>query len=242
MDDLEQFSKEEDRRGGSGSPYLIPGAIVLAGILIAGAVFYANLKSAPGQLGAASAPTLGSGAPSASPVIGNLADDDPALGDPDAKVTLVEFGDFQCPFCARFFQTTEQDIIEKYVKTGKARFVYRDFPISAIHSEAQKSAEAAECADEQGKFWPYHNILYQRQNELSPQNYKKWAVELGLNAKQFTDCLDSGKYAGEVEKDLQDGQTAGVNGTPTTFVNGRMVQGAVPFSQFAAIIEEELKR
>lgn len=241
MDDLEH-SSEEERKVGGGSPYLIPGAIVLAGVLIAGAVFYTNLKSAPGQFGAASVPTPGTGALNVSPVVGDLADDDPVLGDPDARVILVEFGDFQCPFCARFFQTTEQDIIEKYVKTGKVRFVYRDFPISAIHSEAQKSAEASECADEQGKFWPYHNILYQRQNELGLQNYKKWAVELGLDAKQFNECLDSGKYAQEVEKDLQDGQAAGVNGTPTTFVNGRVVQGAVPFSQFAAIVEEELKK
>lgn len=227
---------------GGGSLYLIPGAIVLAGFLIAGAVFYTNLKPSPGQFGVASAPTLGAGAPNAPAVVGNLADDDPVLGDPGAPVTLVEFGDFQCPFCARFFQTTEQEIIEKYVKTGKARFVYRDFPISAIHSEAQKSAEASECADEQGKFWPYHNILYQRQSELSLQNYKKWAVEIGLDAKQFNECLDSGKYAQEVEKDLQDGQAAGINGTPTTFINGRVIQGAVPFSQFAAIIEEELKK
>lgn len=238
----EEITGSENIKSNSISPYLIPGAIVLAGVLIAGAVFYTNLKSAPGQFGAASAPTLGAGAPGASPVVGNLADDDPALGDPGAKVTLVEFGDFQCPFCSRFFETAEQDIIEKYVKTGKARFVYRDFPISAIHIEAQKSAEAAECANEQGKFWPYHNLLYQRQGELSLQNYRKWARELVLDAKQFDECLDSGKYAPEIEKDLQDGQAAGVNGTPTTFVNGRMVQGAVPFSQFAAIIEEELKK
>lgn len=238
----EEITNPENQKSDSPSPYLIPGAIVLAGVLIAGAVFYTNPQSASRQLGTASAPTGGIPTPSASVVAGNLADDDPFLGDPKAPVTLVEFGDFQCPFCARFFQTTEQEIIEKYVKTGKVRFVYRDFPIAAIHSEAQKSAEAAECANEQGKFWPYHNRLYQRQSELGLQNYKKWAAELDLNFEQFNECLDSGKYAKEVEKDLQDGQAAGVNGTPTTFVNGRIVQGAVPFAQFATIIEEELKK
>lgn len=237
----EDIINPENQKNNSPSPYLIPGAIVLAGILIAGAVFYTNLKSGPGQFGAASVPALGPAVGSPA-VVGNLADDDPVLGNPDARVTIVEFGDFQCPFCAQFFKTTEQEIIEKYVKTGKAKFVYRDFPITAIHSEAQKSAEAAECADEQGKFWPYHNILYQRQGELSLQNYKKWALELGLSVKEFNECLDSGEYALEVGKDLQDGQTAGVNGTPTTFVNGRIVQGAVPFAQLAVIIEEELKK
>lgn len=242
MDDLEDSLEEKRKESSSANPFLIPGAIVLAGILIAGAVFYTNSKSASRQLGTVSAPAGGVTTPSVPKAIGNLADDDPFLGDPKAPVTLVEFGDFQCPFCARFFQTTEQEIMEKYVKIGKVRFVYRDFPIAAIHSEAQKSAEAAECANEQGKFWPYHNMLYQRQSELGLQNYKKWAKELGLNPKQFNDCLDSGKYAKEVEKDLQDGQAAGVNGTPTTFVNGRIVQGAVPFAQFATIIEEELKK
>ncbi len=231
-----------DKSGPPPSPFLIPGAIVLAGVLIAGAVVYTNSKPASKQLGAVASPSAGTGVPGIPKATGNLADDDPFLGDPAAPVVIVEFGDFQCPFCGRFFQTTEQEIIEKYVKTGKARLVYRDFPITAIHSEAQKSAEAAECANEQGKFWPYHNMLYQRQSDLSLQNYKKWAVDLGLNSKQFNECLDSAKYAPEIEKDLQDGQAAGVNGTPTTFVNGRIVQGAVPFTQFKTIIEEELKK
>lgn len=238
----EEITSLEDQKENLPNPYLIPGAIVFAGILIAGAVYYTNSKPVSPQLGAAAVPTGGSGTLNAPKVVGNLADDDPVLGDPNARVTLVEFGDFQCPFCGRFFQTTEVQIIEKYVKTGKARFVYRDFPLSAIHNEAQKSAEAAECANEQSKFWPYHNILYQRQSDLGQQNYKKWAGELGLNSKQFNECLDSGKYVQEVEKDLRDGQAAGVNGTPSTFVNGRIVQGAVPFAQFEAIIEEELKK
>ena len=245
MDELDEIiGLESDNKKKSPSPFLIPGAIIMAGILIAGAIFYTNYYKTPAgsQPGSAVAPTGSRENPSPSLVVKDLPDDDPFLGSPEAPVTLVEFGDFQCPFCARFFQTTEQEIVEKYIKTGKARLVYRDFPLTAIHSEAQKSAEAAECADEQGKFWPYHDMLYQRQGELSLQNYKKWAVDLGLNSGQFNQCLDSNKYAAEIAKDLADGQAAGVGGTPTTFVNGRIVQGAVPFVQFQSIIEEELKK
>lgn len=245
MDELDEILEtEHDNKKRAPSPFLIPGAIIMAGVLIAGAIFYTNYyKSAPGpKLGSAVAPAGGKDDPGSTAIAGDLADDDPFLGNPEAPVTLVEFGDFQCPFCARFFQTTEREIIDKYVKTGKARLVYRDFPITAIHNEAQKAAEAAECADEQDKFWSYHDMLYQRQSELGLQNYKKWAVDLGLNANQFNQCLDSDKYAVEVGKDLADGQAAGVGRTPTTFVNGRIVQGAVPFTQFQAIVEEELKK
>lgn len=245
MDELDEITGlEDDNKKSSPSPFLIPGAIIIAGILIAGAIFYTSYyKISPNSQSGSMAASVGDkGASGISAVGKDLADDDPFLGSPEAPVVLVEFGDFQCPFCARFFQTTEREIIEKYIKTGKARLVYRDFPLIAIHKEAQKAAEAAECANEQGKFWMYHDMLYQRQSELSLQNYKKWAADLGLNSKQFNQCLDSDKYAAEVAKDLADGQAAGVGGTPTTFVNGRVVQGAVPFAQFKSIIEEELKK
>ena len=227
-------------RGPAPNPYVIPAAIIVAGALIAGAVLYVNQsgRTPPQAESAAAIQAVNPPAAAAQ----NLADDDPFLGNPDAPVTLVEFGDFQCPFCGRFFKTTEQEIIEKYVKTGKARLVYRDFPLTSIHEEAQKSAEASECADEQGKFWEYHDLLYNRQNNLSVKNYKAWAGELGLTTAQFNACLDSGKYASEVQKDFQDGQSAGVRGTPGTFVNGRLVEGALPFTQFQTIIEEELRK
>ena len=167
MDELDEIiGLENDSKKKSPNPFLIPGAIIMAGVLIAGAIFYTNYyKPVPSlSLGSAAAP-IGNKENSAPAVfVGDLADDDPFLGSPQAPVTLVEFGDFQCPFCGRFFQTTEREIIEKYIKTGKARLVYRDFPLTAIHSEAQKAAEAAECANEQGKFWPYHDMLYQRQS------------------------------------------------------------------------------
>lgn len=218
------------------SPYLVPGAIMVAGLLIAGAVLYSNSLPKSGSLQKVAA--VGQ----APAVSGDLADNDPFLGDPSAPVTIVEFGDFQCPFCKRFFDTTEKEIIDAYVKTGKARFVYRDYPLTAIHEMAQKSAEASECANEQDKFWSYHDRLYERQDGLSVANFKKWAGELGLNQSQFDQCLDSGKYYNEVQKDADDGQKAGVSGTPATFVNGRMISGAVPFGQFQTIIEEELSK
>src|SRR3989338_1958702 len=181
------------------SSYLIPGAIIVAGVLIAGAVMYSNSGNAPVPSAKNEQAAVGQA------VLDNLADDDPMLGDPNAPVTIVEFADFQCPFCRKFFETAEKEIIERYVKTGKARLIYRDFPLTSIHNMAQKSAEAAECADEQGKFWPYHDLLYQRQGELDINNLKVWARELGLNGQHFDACLDSGKYAEEVQKDFRDG-------------------------------------
>ena len=225
------------------SPYLIPGAIIMAGLLIAGAVMYSNGNAGntrgnnvrQGEVAAVG------GIQAREAVTGDITDDDPAIGNPDAPVTIVEFSDFQCPYCGQFFKTTEPQIFEKYVKTGKVRFVYRDFPLSSIHPMAQKAAEAAECAHEQDKFWQYHDHIFENQSKLSEENFKKWAGELGLNTAQFAACLDSGKYADEVEKDLNDGIQLGVTGTPTNFVNGKLVVGAVPFSQFESLIEAALK-
>lgn len=229
----EEIKKEEISVS---NPYLIPGSIVVAGFIVAMAVVYSKGgftdRAEPSRQNAA-AVVASSGQ--------SLADDDPVLGNPDAPVTIVEFGDFQCPYCAQFFRTTEQELIEKYIKTGKARLIYRDFPLNGIHEHAQKAAEASECADEQGNFWAYHDLLYTRQASLGMENFKLWAKEIGLNSEQFNSCLDSGKYSGEVLKDFQDGQAAGVTGTPASFVNGKSVSGAVPFSVMASEIEAALK-
>ena len=247
--DENQKSSEQGIKSGSNT-LLIPGAIIVAGVLIAGAVMYANAprsgSTVPGEgrgaalVGKTAKEPVGAAAKSNLTATTGLIDDDPSLGNPEASVVLVEFGDFQCPFCSRLFQETLPQIKEQYVKTGKVRFIYRDFPLSSIHAVAQKAAEASECADEQGKFWQYHDMLYERQQSLSAANLKVWASELGLDSALFNTCLDSGKYADEVQKDLSDGQAAGVTGTPATFVNGRLVPGAVPFETFRAVIEEEL--
>lgn len=246
-----EYSPLEQEPGDDRRSYAVPGAIIIAGALIAGAVFYTRQN--PPAPAPAERPAAAATAPALSDaIVKNLADDDPFLGDPAAPVTVVEFGDFQCPFCGRFFQGAERQIIDEYVKTGKVKFVYRDFPLTAIHEEAQKSAEAAACAHEQGQFWKYHDLLFARQGELSLKNYKAWAAEIHLNTAAFNQCLDSGKTAPEIAKDAADGEAAGVSGTPATFVNGRIVEGAVPFEDyrgstgmqpgFRTIIEEELKK
>jgi protein-disulfide isomerase len=167
-------------------------------------------------------------------------DDDPVKGEKNAPVTIIEFSDFQCPFCGRFFLEALPQIEEKYIKTGKARLVYRDFPLSSLHPMAQKAAEASECADEQGKFWEMHDKIFQNQGTLSLSNLKQWATDLKLDTKRFNTCLDSSKYASEVQKDFNDGQAAGVSGTPSFFINGQLLVGAQPFSSFQAAIESEL--
>lgn len=166
-------------------------------------------------------------------------DDDPVKGQANAPVTMIEFSDFQCPFCGRFFQQTLSKIEENYIKTGKVKFVYRDFPLS-FHPQAQAAAEAAECADEQGKFWEMHDKIFQNQQSMSEESYKKWAEEIGLDTEKFNNCLDTGKYAQEVQKDFQDGQKAGVSGTPTFFINGKKIVGAQPYQVFQQAIEAEL--
>ena len=166
-------------------------------------------------------------------------DDDPVKGSADAPVTIVEFSDFQCPFCGRFYSDTLSSIDEKYIKTGKVKLVYRDFPLG-FHPFAQKAAEAAECADEQSKFWEMHNKIFENQNAIEVTNLKQYAKDLGLNTGTFDSCLDTGKYAAEVQKDFNDGSSYGVSGTPSFFINGIQVVGAQPASVFEQIIEQEL--
>jgi len=188
-------------------------------------------------------PTSSPTAPQPSPTAGVVqvsADDDPALGPEDAPVLIVEFSDYQCPFCARVASETLPQILEAY--EGKIRLVFRDFPLTSMHSNAQKAAEAAECADDQGQFWAYHDILFQNQQALDIDSLKEYAQELGLDTDAFNECLDSGQYTPEVENDLAQGQSYGVTATPTFFINGRLLRGAQPFSAFEAMIEEELAK
>ena len=168
-----------------------------------------------------------------------LANEDKVLGDPDAKVTIVEFSDFECPFCGRFYTQTLPQLKEEYFDTGKVKLVYRDFPLS-FHPQAQPAAEAAECANEQDKFWEFHDKIFDNQSSMSTTNYKQWAADLGLDTEQFNSCLDDGKYRAEVQADFSAGQAAGVSGTPTFFINGQKIVGAQPFSVFKQIIDAEL--
>lgn len=181
-------------------------------------------------------------------------DDDPVLGNPDAPLTIVEFSDFQCPFCAKFHTQTLPLIRDNYIKTGKVKFVYRDFPISAIHPNALPAALASECADEQGKFWQYHDMIFENQRNWqdldlvqSTSTFKKYAVSLGLDSSKFDSCLDSGKYVDEIQNDLDDGRAYGVTGTPGFFVGNEKIGytkviGAQPFDAFQKILDAQLNR
>ena len=162
-------------------------------------------------------------------------DDDPAWGPVDAPVTIVEFADYQCPYCKQFFDQTLPQIKKTY--EGRLRFVYRDFPLTAIHSNAEKAAEASECADDQGRFWDYHGLLWDNQQALDVASLKAYAGQIGLDTATFDDCLDSGKNAQEVQKDYSDGVSYGVTGTPTFFINGVELLGTLPFSGFQTIID-----
>lgn len=170
--------------------------------------------------------------------VSSVTDKDHIRGDKNAEITLIEFSDFQCPFCKRHLPTINQ-LLSQY--EGKIRFVYRHFPLSSIHPFAQKAAEASECAGDQGKFWEYHDTLFDNQSALDTASLKSYAGNLGLNQSQFDNCLDSDKYASLVNKHLQEGQAAGVSGTPGTFVNDQLVKGAYPVATFTQIIDGLLK-
>ncbi len=179
-------------------------------------------------------------------------DDDPVKGDPDAPVTIVEFSDFQCPFCSRFFIQTLPALQENYIDTGKVKLVYRDFPIDSIHPNARPVHIAAECADEQGKFWEYHDVLFENQaqwNRLSSSDLNsklnQYATSMGLNSASFDSCLSSQSIANEVNADYLQAAQYGVSGTPTFFIgnekNGFIkLVGAQPFTAFQAVIDAQL--
>lgn len=166
-------------------------------------------------------------------------ENDPALGPDDAPITIIEFADFQCPFCQRHALETYPRLIEEY--GDQIRFVYKDFPLSSIHPEAYPSALAATCADEQGVFWEYHDLLFSGAQELNEATYMSYAEQLSLDMAEFTACYEEARYAEQVQADYSFGTELGVSSTPTFFVNGIAVVGAQPFELFAEIIEYELE-
>jgi protein-disulfide isomerase len=162
----------------------------------------------------------------------------PSKGSEDAPVTIVKFEDYQCPFCKQV-QPTVTELLSRY--NGKIRLVHKDLPLDSIHPQARQAAEAARCADEEGKFWSYHELLYANSPNVSQENLKSYAKEVGIDVKAFDRCLGSGKFKAVVQRDLIDGAQLGVTGTPTFFINGREISGNQPLRAFEAIVDEELE-
>lgn len=206
-----------------------------------------QLKNPP----AAAAPTQDQAAAPTPPlVVKNLTNGHlPIQGNKNAKVTVIEFSDFQCPFCKAYFDQTAGKMNDTYIKTGKIKFVYRQFPLTSIHPNAQKAAEASECANEQGKFWEFHDLLFQNQDTWAPlsaddaaADWSSYAGQAGMDIDQFQSCFASKKYQKNVDDDVADGTVAQIDGTPTFFINGNRIVGAVPFAQLQQEIDKELKK
>jgi len=164
-------------------------------------------------------------------------DDDPSIGPADAPITIIEFSDYQCPYCQSWYQQVYEQLLASY--PHQIRFVYRDLPLP-MHPEALPAAEAADCAGEQGSYWKYHDALFDQQYGLGRDAYLHYAADLGLDVQAFTDCLDSQRYKDEVQGDARDAAKAGLSGTPSFVINGQVLIGAQPFAQFQALIDEEL--
>lgn len=257
QNELEIFAQEVDESEVRGTPsskslewskFFLPGAILIAAILISGAIIFTSGKASNTAAGRQGNNQLAAIGDQPSGPVNVSADDDAFLGNKDAPVIVIEFSDFQCPFCRKFWNETLPQIKKEYIDTGKVKFVYRDFPLS-FHAGAQPAAEGAECARDQGKFWELHDKIFEEQAkqgsgtiQFEKSDVIKWASKIELNMSKFNQCLDSGKYKQEVEKDIADGAAAGVTGTPATFINGRIVIGAQPFAAFKIIIDEELKK
>lgn len=179
-------------------------------------------------------------------------DDDPMKGNPNAPITIIEFSDYECPFCGRFYFNTLPLIEENYIDTGKANFVYRDFPIQSIHRNAATAAVAAECADDQGMFWEFHDMIFENKSTWDKldginllNEFEQYAISLELNSDEFSSCLKSGKYLDEVRNDLQDGRDYGVDGTPGFFIGNDKIgyvelKGAQPYENFKKVIDDML--
>lgn len=224
-------------------------SILVAAVMIGGSILYAAKGSRPIDSAAIvpsgqQLPTTPTAQASLPPVGGR----DVILGNVNAPVTVIEYGDYQCPFCGRFFEQVEPQLRDQYIKTGKVKMVYRNFQF--LGQESIAAGAAAECAKDQSKFWPFHDALYaaeiadghENNGNLTRDLFVKLAGSVGMDVSQFTSCYDSNKYVAQIQKDRDAASAVGVNSTPTTYVNGKMIQGAQPFFAFAVAIDAELNK
>ncbi len=214
---------------------LIASSIIVAALIIAGSMVYT-----PGSGGTDNFLKKADGGRKISLEAAMSTDDDFVLGNPDAPVTMVVFGDYECPFCKKSADTAEAQVREEYVASGKVKVVFRDYPLS-FHEFARPAAIAAQCAGAQGKYWEYHDMLFKNQEKLASVDFAKLAGEVGIDSVAFTACTVDPKTAAEVEADFQAGQLLGVEGTPATFINGALIPGAYPYETYKEAIETALK-
>jgi protein-disulfide isomerase len=174
---------------------------------------------------------------------------DPFMGSADAPLVLVEFSDYECPFCGMFFRDTLPHIKKEYIDTGKLKYVFKDFPLD-FHRNARKAAEASHCAGENGKYWEMHDLIFANQRQMGVPNLIRHAENLGLNAEEFKRCLNDGRHAEGIKKDMAAGQSSGITGTPSFIlgkqnkngeVAGNMISGAQPYTAFKTAIDSLLK-
>ena len=168
---------------------------------------------------------------------------DPSIGDPNAPVVIVEYSDFECPFCARFWSSTYQQIKNEYIDTGMAQLVFKDFPLDNIHPLATPTAVAANCIYENlgdSEFFDYHDRIFAQQGSLSFDNLQSWALDQGLSQAQLTSCMDDAASRQEITADLNEGSGFGITGTPSFVINGELLIGAQPYNVFSAAIERAL--
>jgi protein-disulfide isomerase len=233
----------------------LPISILAAAVMIGGAIVFATLYSRVGTAAPAGGNNgAGSGAATSTITaaqVMTLGPRDAILGDPNAKATLIEYGDYQCPFCTAFFGQTEPQVVQNYVNTGKVRMVFRDFAF--LGPESVAAAEAAQCAEDQNKLWAYHDALYTAkigdENRGGSENdgfyttaeFLKLAQQVGLNIPTFTSCINNNTNANIVAQEKSDAGAAGVNSTPSFFLNGTAITGAQPYSVFQQAIDSALR-
>lgn len=246
MDDLKENNKAEQRKQVQKEIMSLSTAI-LAGAVIVGVSVLLAANIIVNNFGSDTVKNLGAVAGADSNVVTNVKVTE-RVGEPKkggGSVTMYEFSDFQCPFCQNFWNTSYKQIKSKYIDTGKITFIYRHSPLP-FHQNAQKSAEASECANAQGKFWEYHDLLFANSKSdgagLEITDLKKYAKDLGLNTSKFDSCLDGGEMSKVVEEDSNLSKSIGVSGTPTFFINGKQVVGALPYAEFEKTIEEALNQ
>ena len=228
----------------------LPISIIAAAVMIGGAILFASLYKG-GSAPTANNGTGGNATTTVNPAVMTLGARDAVLGNANAKVTLVEYGDYQCPFCAQFFSQTEQQIIQNYVNTGKVKMVFRDFAF--LGPESIAAAQAAQCAEDQNKLWAYHDALYSAKvgdeqkgggeddGFYNRTEFLKLAQNTGLNIAAFTTCIDTNKNASIVTQEKSDASSYGVNSTPSFFVNGTAITGAQPYAAFQQVLDAALQ-